>query len=94
MGCAERAATMILSEARGLRLFSVIRGGIGFNQRLVLEARLPNNGVDTRPRTERFENRRSQRAENAAIGIASHTRSSCLLFQFFWMETGSFLPNC
>jgi hypothetical protein len=78
MGCAERAATMILSEARGLWLFSVVRGGIGFNKRLVLKAPLPNNGVDTRPRTERFENRLSQRAENAAIGIASqHAQAAC-----------------
>src|SRR5579859_1447253 len=46
---------MVLSEAQGLWLFSVIRGGIGLTLRLRAEARfVPTKGVDTLPRTERL----------------------------------------
>jgi hypothetical protein len=37
MGCAERVSTMVLSEAQGLWLFSVIRGGIELTLRLLHE---------------------------------------------------------
>ena len=49
-GCA--GPTIVLSEARGLSLFLVIRGGIGFLERLRAEARAQPNGLkDTHPRT-------------------------------------------
>jgi hypothetical protein len=71
---------MVLSEARGLRLFSVIRGGIELTLRLRASALLvPTYGLDTLPRTERFENRLSQRRDNPAVGIrfSSHAQAAC-----------------
>jgi hypothetical protein len=48
--CGCTVSTMDLSEARGLVLFRVIRGGIGITQRLMPEA--PSTGVShTHPRT-------------------------------------------
>src|SRR5271169_1456246 len=38
-GC--MVATMVLSEAHGLRLFRVVRGGIGFTQRLGAGGTMP-----------------------------------------------------
>jgi hypothetical protein len=72
-GCAERVSTMVLFEARGLWLFSVIRGGIELTQRLSAGALVrPTTGLDTLPRTERFENRLGQRQDNPEVGIGSH----------------------
>ena len=49
-GCT--VSTMVLSEARGLVLFRVVRGGIGFTQRLVpMGHRVPTGFSHTRPRT-------------------------------------------
>jgi hypothetical protein len=47
-GC---SPTMVLSEARGLLLFRVIRGGIGFTQRLGAKHRSPTGLSHTHPRT-------------------------------------------
>jgi len=71
--CAERVSTMVLSQTRGLWLFSVIRGGIELTQRLSAGALVrPTTGLDTLPRTERFENRLGQRQDNPEVGIGSH----------------------
>src|ERR1700692_3509780 len=48
-GCA--VPTMVLSEARGLSLFLVVRGGIGFLERLGAGSTQPNGLKDTHPRT-------------------------------------------
>ena len=42
---------MVLSEARGLVLFRVVRGGIGFTQRLGARHRAPTGVSHTHPRT-------------------------------------------
>ena len=71
--CAERVSTMVLSQTRGLWLFSVIRGGIELTQRLSAGALVrPTTGLDTLPLTERFENRLGQRQDNPEVGIGSH----------------------
>src|ERR1700676_1830405 len=43
--------TMVLSEAFRLSLFLVIRGGIGFLERLGARSTQPNGVMDTYPRT-------------------------------------------
>ena len=92
--CAERVSTMVLSQTRGLWLFSVIRGGIELTQRLSAGALVrPTTGLDTLPRTERFENRLGPAPDNLRLASVLITRSSCLLFQFSGIEVGSFLPN-
>ena len=48
-GCT--VSTMVLSEAHGLRLFRVIRGGIGFTQRLGAGGTMPTGHPHTHPRT-------------------------------------------
>jgi hypothetical protein len=49
-GC--KVPTMVLSEARGLLLFLVVRGGIWLTQRLGAAAHdSPNAVMDTHPRT-------------------------------------------
>src|SRR5664279_1444846 len=45
---------MVLSEARGLRLFRVIRGGIGFTQRLGVRDTMSTGHRHTHPRTQAF----------------------------------------
>ena len=51
--------TIILCEARGLWLFWVIRGGIGLTRRLGADSstRMPNERLDTLPRTRASQNR-------------------------------------
>ncbi len=48
-GCT--VSTMVLSEARGLRLFRVVRGGIGLSQRLGAGGTMPTGHSHTHPRT-------------------------------------------
>src|ERR1700687_4912797 len=48
-GCA--LPTMVLSEAFRLSLFLVVRGGIGFLERLGARSTQPNGVMDTHPRT-------------------------------------------
>ena len=48
-GCT--VSTMVLSEARGLVLFRVVRGGIGFTQRLGAHGTVAYRRWHTRPRT-------------------------------------------
>src|SRR5215471_1249535 len=66
MGCAERVSTMVLSEALGLWLFSVIRGGIELTLRLRAWStffRLPEGWI-LALEPSGFENRLSQRQGN------------------------------
>jgi hypothetical protein len=79
-GCT--VSTMVLSEARGLRLFRVVRGGIGLSQRLGAGGTMSTGHSHTRPRTRAsLQNRllvgRKIGGEAEAV---RHRRSSCLLF--------------
>lgn len=57
-----RVPTIVLSETRGLKLFSVVRGGIGLTKRLGAGApAMPTIGVDTLPRTRALRESTSQR---------------------------------
>src|SRR5713101_9213769 len=49
--CGCMVSTMVLSEAHGLVLFRVVRGGIGFTQRLGARHRAPTGVSHTHPRT-------------------------------------------
>ena len=90
---------MVLSEARGLRLSSVVRGGIGLHRRL--SARRHKEALQCYwilfPRT-----RASQRNPDSLPirndpgdenGLLCQRRSSCLWFQMFGVEGISFLPD-
>jgi hypothetical protein len=87
---------MDLSEARGLVLFRVVRGGIGISRRLGAIGTVPSTGhCHTHPRT-----RASQRTDwpppekITGDGRALHPRrSSGLRFQFFCVEVFSLLPK-
>src|SRR6266851_2353301 len=58
------------------------------------EAReMPTKGLDTRPRTERLENRPASAGHDLGLASALLPRSSGFPFQWFWIEVFSFLPN-
>ena len=69
-GC--NVPTMILFEARGLRLFWVVRGGIELLRDSVPEAHItPKVLIDTLPRPERLETRRTSIRNDPGDGIGS-----------------------
>jgi hypothetical protein len=63
-GCT--VSTMVLSEARGLRLYRVIRGGIGLSQRLGAGGTMSTGHTHTHPRTR--ASRRTGWSSSARIG--------------------------
>ena len=88
-------ATMVLSEARGLWLFLVIREGIGCKwvtrcrgtqgRTVLTDTPLEPSISRTRPTTT---------GENPRVESLLHRRrSSCLPMQVLWIETYSFLPH-
>ena len=94
--CGCTVSTMGLSEARGLVLFRVIRGGIGVTRRLGAR----RHRVDYRPlayspsnpsvsKTDRPPPEKSPEME----GALHPRRSSGLRFQFFCVEVLSLLPK-
>src|SRR4030088_462493 len=54
---------------------------------------MPTTGLDTRPRTERLENRPASAWHDLGLASALLPRSSGFPFQWFWIEVFSFLPN-
>jgi hypothetical protein len=71
-----QVSTIVLSETRGLQLFSVVRGGIELTRRLSACAHLPTEGLDTLPR-----NASVPRIDTPTGGKQRpRQRSSCLLF--------------
>src|SRR6266852_4477133 len=90
---------MILCEARGLQLSSVIRGGIGLTRRL--GAGLPhteclNECMDTLPRTGASQEPIGYHRGMKTLGdlLGSIRRSSCLRLQLFGVETFLLFPKC
>ena len=90
---------MILCEARGLQLFSVIRGGIGLTRRL--GAGLPhteclNECLDTLPRTGASQEPIGHHRGMKTLGdhLGSIRCSSCLRLQLFGVETFLLFPKC
>ena len=85
---------MGLSEARGLVLFRVIRGGIGVTQRLGARHRLQAIVILTLE-PERLKNQlATTRQRSPEMERALHPRrSSGLRFQFFCVEAFSLLPQ-
>ena len=81
--------TMVLSETRGLQLFWVVRGGIGWPMRLI-QAYPARWILSLEP--ERFKNRLAIAGFSPAW-LHWFLRSSCLCFQFSCVEAFSFLPN-
>src|SRR5258707_2801068 len=87
---------MGLSEARGLVLFRVIRGGIGVTQRLGAIGTVSSTGVShTHPRTRASPEPTGPPPERATgDGRALHPRrSSGLRVQVFCVEAFSLLPQ-
>src|ERR1039457_1143779 len=90
---------MILCEARGLQLFSVIRGGIGLTRRLgagLQHTECLNERLDTLPRTRASQEPIGYHRGMKTLGdhLGSVQCSSCLRFQFFCVEGFCLLPNC
>src|SRR5579863_539485 len=92
-GC--QVPTMVLSEARGLSLFRVIREGLESavrlgargTQRLTYQWRLALE-------PERLRSRTNHRpVEFQGMGRTAERHSSCLWFQMLGVERNSFLPN-
>src|SRR6266852_5401849 len=90
---------MILCEARGLQLSSVIRGGIGLTRRL--GAGLPhteclNECMDTLPRTGASPEPIGYHRGMKTLGdhLGSIRCSSCLRLQLFGVETFLLFPKC
>jgi hypothetical protein len=54
---------------------------------------MPTTGLDTRPRTERLENRRASAWHDLGWLRLISPRSSRFPFQWFWIEVLSFLPK-
>ena len=76
-GCT--VSTMVLSEARGLVLFRVVRGGIGFTQRLGADGDtiVPTGFCHTHPRTRASQEPTGhQRRTSAATERVSSTRDA------------------
>jgi hypothetical protein len=93
--CGCTVSTMGLSEARGLVLFQVIRGGIGVTQRLGATGTVSSTGHShTHPRTRASQNRLATTRKDPEMERALHPRrSSGLRFQFFDVEVFSLLPQ-
>ena len=95
--CGCTVSTMDLSEARGLVLFRVVRGGIGITQRLGATGTVSSTGVwHTHPRTRasREPTGHHQKQSPEMEGALHPRRSSGLRFQFFCVEVFSLLPKC
>src|ERR1700681_3927464 len=88
-GCA--VPTMVLSEAFRLSLFLVIRGGIGFLERLgARSTRLTGLWILTLE-PERLENRPAIARNESWDGLSTDAQAACCFK--FGVETDSFLPN-
>ena len=88
---------MDLSEARGLVLFRVIRGGIEISQRLGAIGTVSSTGhCHTHPRTRASQEPTDhhQKRSPEMEGALHPRRSSGLRFQFFGVEVFSLLPKC
>ena len=90
---------MILCEARGLQLFSVIRGGIGLTRRLgagLQHTECLNECLDTLPRTGASQEPIGYHRGMKTLGdhLGSIRCSSCLRLQLFDVETFLLLPKC
>ncbi len=79
MGYMKRVPTMVLSEAQGLWLFSVIRGGIGLTLRLREKHDFVPTGIlDTLPRTERFRESTQPAPDNLPRHrFSPHAQAAC-----------------
>jgi hypothetical protein len=80
--CGCTVSTMVLSEARGLVLFRVVRGGIGFTQRLGARHHAPTGVSHTHPRTRASPEPTSHHQEKISEmeGALHPRRSSGLRF--------------
>ena len=86
---------MVLSEARGLRLYRAIRGGIEFSQRLSAGGTCPQAILILTLEPERLAEPASHhREDRRAAEALVQKRSSCLLFSFSEFEAFSLLPKC
>src|ERR1700723_507920 len=90
---------MILCEARGLQLFSVIRGGIGSTRRLgagLQHTECLNERMDTLPRTGASQEPIGYHRGMKTLGdhLGSIRCSSCLRLQLFGVETFLLFPKC
>src|SRR5229473_4585434 len=90
---------MILCEARGLQLFSVIRGGIGLTRRLgagLQHTECLNECMDTLPRTGASQEPIGYHRGMKTLGdhLGSMRCSSCLRLQLFGVETFLLFPKC
>jgi hypothetical protein len=89
--------TMVLFEARGLWLFSVMGGGIECIWRLCADSTW--SGLTHRLILSLDPERRKNRLANHQVRQPSQLpgfrrRSSCLRFEMFGVETSSFFPKC
>jgi len=89
-------STMVLSGARGLRLFRVIRGGIGFNTETGCQRHHVYRPSSYSPSNPSVSQNRLVvlRKDRREAEVLSQRRSSCLLFQFLSVEAFSLLPKC
>src|ERR1017187_2620556 len=90
---------MILCEARGLQLFSVIRGGIGSTRRLgagLQHTECLNGCMDTLPRTGASQEPIGYHRGMKTLGdhLGSIRCSSRLRLQLFGVETFLLFPKC
>src|SRR5216683_972959 len=90
---------MILCEARGLQLFSVIRGGIGLTRRLgagLQHTECLNECLDTLPRTGASQEPIGYHRGMKTLGdhLGPIRCSSCLRLQLFDVETFLLFPKC
>ena len=85
---------MVLSEARGLLLFRVIREGIGLTQRLSATGTVRLQAIRMLTlEPERLKNQLTTTKKITGDGRALHLRrSSGLRFQFLSVEVFSLLP--
>jgi hypothetical protein len=76
-GCT--VSTMVLSEARGLRLFRVIQGGIELSQRLGAGSTVPTGDCHTHPRTRasRGTGRPSSLRSARGRGCSADAQAAC-----------------
>ena len=86
---------MVLSETRGLWLYSIVRGGIGFLRRLACVKHGPDFGGCYFPSKSSVSRARRSPPGNGSQGerTPSQRRSSCLWFQIVGVETYLLLPD-
>ena len=89
-GCT--VSTMVLSEALGLWLYRVIRGGIGLSQRLGAEGTMPTGNSHTHPRTRASHGTGWPSWQRSARGRGSSTETLKLLAVLV-CQRRSFLPS-